>query len=230
VCFYLSSSCFLSHGGVQLSCWFSEFPTRQSSASSSRLWNRGPEGIAICQTKTTFFLLTFLLINSSLKSICQILPLLVLAVPHPSNPFLNCTQSTLLIKFHLIGPRLSRELQEKDRQLQSLQSQLRARSPGSSPWVSASSSPAPGSASPAPGSSSPAPGSSSSEVCPTYVVSGSGRSSPSTSHGRKWMACVFIYDLLSVLRLTWAVVRVFDSQPERSWVQIPTCVDRGRVP
>ncbi|KAG7268207.1 hypothetical protein CRUP_022896, partial [Coryphaenoides rupestris] len=96
-----------------------------------------------------------------------------------------------------LAKRLSRELQEKDRQVQSLQSQLRARSPGSSPWVSASSSPAPGSASPALGSASPAPGSSSqdpgssssSEVCPTYVVSGSGRSSPSAprhhpqSHG-----------------------------------------------
>ncbi|CAL8278581.1 unnamed protein product [Merluccius merluccius] len=56
---------------------------------------------------------------------------------------------------------LSRELQEKNRQIQSLQSQLRVQSPGR-PRVLAS----------------PSCSSSSSEVCPSYVVSGSGHSSP----------------------------------------------------
>ncbi|KAJ3598439.1 hypothetical protein NHX12_001949 [Muraenolepis orangiensis] len=57
---------------------------------------------------------------------------------------------------------LDLELQEKDRQVQSLQSQLGGQSP-SSPRVSASSS--------------------SSEVCPSYVVSGSGHSSPTACRG-----------------------------------------------
>ncbi|CAL8318255.1 unnamed protein product [Lota lota] len=60
-----------------------------------------------------------------------------------------------------LAPRWSRELQEKNQQVQSLQSQLRGQSPSR---VSSSCS-------------------SSSELCPSYVVSGSGHSSPTAHSG-----------------------------------------------
>ena len=65
-----------------------------------------------------------------------------------------CPQSPTSIKCVVDGPRLSRELQEKNQQVQSLQSQLRGPSGASSCC------------------------SSSSERSPSYVVSGSGRGSP----------------------------------------------------